>query len=301
MKTNRWILNIVILVLGVNNIIHPVSAQEDEVSFGVRAVLPKNQANDGVTYFDIEMEPGQEQELEVVISNSSDEAIEVAVSSNTATTNQNGVISYDGSITKRSETMEHEFTEISKVKENPIEVPANSEKSVYVEVAAPEESFDGQILGGLHFLLINDEDSSSEGVSISNQFAYVIGVNITEKGNDAEVTPEVEIVGVTPGLVDYQRGLMAVFSNNAPILVSKLEFVGAVYRQGEDVALHTREIPIFSIAPNSQFGVPLYYEGNLPLDPGDYVYKAEFKNDENNWHFEQEFAVEEDEVLESIE
>lgn len=301
MKTNRWILTIVILVIGISGLIQPVSAQDNDVSFGVRAILPENQANDGVTYFDIEMKPGQVQELEVVISNTSDEPIKVAVSSNTATTNQNGVISYDGSITDRSETMEHDFTEISKVEESPVEVPANSEESIFVEVTAPEESFDGQILGGLHFLLINEEDVGSEGVSISNQFAYVIGVNIIEEGNDFKVLPEVELVGVTSGLVDHQRGLMAVFSNNAPILVSKLEFVGGVYRQGEDEALQTRELPIFSMAPNSYFGVPLYFEGNQPLEPGGYIYKAVFKNDDYSWEFEQEFVIEEDEVYESIE
>lgn len=67
-----------------------------------------------MTYFDIAMDKGQEQSLEVMVFNSSDQEIKVSVATNFAATNGNGLITYDGSIEQYDQSMQFLFSEIAK-------------------------------------------------------------------------------------------------------------------------------------------------------------------------------------------
>lgn len=71
-----------------------VSAEENPSNVAISAVIPDNQIDKNKTYFDLLMTPGEEQELEVVLTNSSDEAITMESSVNSAITNDNGVVDY---------------------------------------------------------------------------------------------------------------------------------------------------------------------------------------------------------------
>lgn len=278
--------------------VRSVSAEEEpeseSVPFAVQANLPENQVNSGVTYFDIEMELGQEQELEVVVYNSSDEAIKVAVSSNTAVTNSNGVITYDGSIQEFDDSMKYSFHEISEVEEELIEVAPQSEKVASITVKAPVESFDGRILGGLHFQLINDEEEAPKGVSLQNQYAYVIGVNITETGNSNEVAPELTLGKVYPDLVNHRTSIQTTFTNPTPVLISDLTFEGQIYsNDDEENPLYSRSVDSFSVAPNNVFHFPISLD-NERLEPGEYIFKGSAQNKEQAWEFEDTFTIEEE-------
>lgn len=62
-------------------------AQEDAaVSFSISAIIPDNQIDKDLSYFDLLMEPEKEQTIQVVISNSSDETIIAKTQINAATT-----------------------------------------------------------------------------------------------------------------------------------------------------------------------------------------------------------------------
>lgn len=160
-----------------------IESNDNLVSFSVRAVLPENQISDA-SFFEIEMETGQVQELEVVISNSSEEEINVAIETHAGATNSNGIITYDGSLDRFSEAMEYSFSDIAEAVEATVTVPAQKEVVAKIRVVAPDESFDGQILGGIQFKLSDDSEEESDDISIQQEFAYIIGVNIVEKDND---------------------------------------------------------------------------------------------------------------------
>ncbi len=69
-------------------------ANTEEADFTVQAVLPENQVNQNVSYFDLLMEPGDKQTLEVVLTNKTDKPVDVQVEAITASTNRNGIIDY---------------------------------------------------------------------------------------------------------------------------------------------------------------------------------------------------------------
>lgn len=247
-----------------------------------------------MTYFDIEMEQGQEQELEVVVYNSSNENITVEVSNTPAITNSNGLIVYDGlpEDEELHESMTHPFSEISTIESPTIEVTAGEQETVIITVQSPEEAFDGVILGGLYFSLEPEEAEDEETVMIQNRYSYALAAQITEAGNDNEVEANIELLNVDAGVINYRNGLQTEFVNTVPMIVG-LDIEGSVHEAGEEKALYTRTEEEFVVAPNSKFKYPVMYD-NQRLEPGDYIFKATASDGDQSWEFEEEFEVTEE-------
>lgn len=170
-----------------------VSAENsgDRVPYSVQAILPENQVDSSVSYFDLAVEPGSSQSLEVEVYNSSNEELTIFVDTNFGATNANGVVTYDGSIEEFDESMELPFNEISNVYEEEMTIDPNSSSRAIVDIEIPEEGFDGQIVGGIHFLLEPDQvDETDSAIGFENAFAYVVGVNLTQAEIDEELLDE---------------------------------------------------------------------------------------------------------------
>lgn len=72
-----------------------ISKAEDSAGdFGIKPVFPENQIDKAIGYFDLLVAPEQNQTLEVIISNSSDEERTFEVSVNPAVTSDGGTIDY---------------------------------------------------------------------------------------------------------------------------------------------------------------------------------------------------------------
>lgn len=295
----KILLNLV-LFISVLPLTLTVYANENQVPYSVKAVLPENQINDDVSYFDIGMNTEEGLTLEVIIQNYSAEEITINITNNTATTNSNGLITYDGVDAEPHSSMNYPFNELSTLSSDEVKVPAESEKSVTLNVKAPEESFDGIILGGIQFTLEPEKAEQNEGVTIQNRFSYVIGVQIQENENNNEVEPELILEGVNPGIINHRTGLQTEFANTTPVIINDVIFEGEVYKENSEEPLFTRKVEDFSIAPNSKFNFPVMYD-NKELEPGTYVFKGTATNDDNSWEFDQEFEVSEDKADEANE
>lgn len=271
-----------------------MQANDGVVPYSVQGVIPENQVNTDVSYFDIEMEQNQVQELEVIVYNSSDEDITVEVDNNSAVTNSNGLIVYDGlpEGEELHESMTHPFSEISSIESPTVDVAAGEKETVIVTVQAPDEEFDGVILGGLYFSLEPEESEDAESVTIQNRYSYALAIQITEAGNDNAIEPSIEMLEVNPGIINYRTGLQTEFVNTSPMIVG-LEIEGSVYEAGEEEPLYTRTEEDFTVAPNSKFKFPVMYD-NQRLEPGDYVFRANASNGDESWEFEEEFEVTEE-------
>lgn len=69
-------------------------AKHSAGDFGIKPVFPENQIDKAIGYFDLLVAPEQNQTLEVIISNSSDEERTFEVSVNPAVTSDGGTIDY---------------------------------------------------------------------------------------------------------------------------------------------------------------------------------------------------------------
>lgn len=260
------------------------------VSFAVQAVLPDNQVEGKATYFDIEVEPKQEQTLEVILTNEAEHEIQVAVSLNQAATNANGVVTYDGSQENFEADLKYPIGEIAHLSSEIITIPAASQETVSISLVAPAEPFDGQILAGVHFLLLANEAEEAAGTSIQNMFAYEIGLRIVSTESDKLVEPVLELRDIELAEINFRRGLQTTFANTAPVFISKLKYEGAVYAKDSDQAIFSRQLDSLGIAPNNQFNLPITFD-HRDLEAGDYVFKATISNEDHQWAFEKAFEV----------
>ena len=122
----KILLNLVLFIL-VSPLTLTVYANEDQVPYSVKAVLPENQINDDVSYFDIGMNTEEELNLEVIIQNYSAEEITINITNNTATTNSNGLITYDGVDAEPHSSMNYTFNELSTLSSDEVKVGVSTE------------------------------------------------------------------------------------------------------------------------------------------------------------------------------
>lgn len=315
MKQFLLILAVITNIFSFRSTTVQATSSDDRVPYSVRARLPENQDNAQVSYFDLKVVPGANQTLEVEVFNSSDEEITVVVDTNFGATNTNGLVTYDGSIEDYDETMAYSFNDISQVYEQEITIPANDSELALVDLFIPEEGFDGQILGGIHFVLDREDDQTDAAVGFVNQYAYVIGVNLEQvqpEHIDSEenpelvaklqvldnapveaIDPELDLNYVRAELINYRTGINAVFSNKTPVLINNLNFQAWITEVGDEEVLYERTVENFSVGPNNIFHFPISLN-NAPLDPGDYTFYALAENETDTFEFSQDFTITEE-------
>ncbi|WP_208560007.1 DUF916 and DUF3324 domain-containing protein [Marinilactibacillus kalidii] len=288
----RWLLLLVVIsLIGSTKVVFA----EEGVAFSVRAVLPDNQRDLNQSYFDLRIEPRQVQEIETQIENSSDEEIVVEVQLNDATTNSNGVIVYDDP--EAIAEGEHPLTSIAELNEKEIAIKPGETASVFTNIKAPEQSFDGVILGGIRFQEKKPATvEGNEGVAIINDYAYIIGLQLSE--NDNEIQPSVELKSIEPGLSNYRTAVIAHLQNVEPMILKDLMVSAEVYKG--DTLVHSVEQEDVRIAPETSMPIVIDWEDKA-IEAGDYRMVISAKNDSDEWTFDEDFTIsseQEDEVNE---
>lgn len=167
-------------------------------------------------------------------------------------------------------------------------IPAGKSVSVFASLQVPEEAFEGVLLGGLHFEKVTEEEKSSEGVNIQNKYAYVIGVQLTEK--EAKVLPKLQLNEVIPTLVNYRTAVIANIQNSAPTIVSGLTIQAQVYKDGATEPIKSGHYEDFKMAPNSNMDVVINWE-NQALEAGDYRLELQANNQEDEWKWSKPFTI----------
>lgn len=263
-------------------------AKADTGGYAVKAVLPENQMNENVSYFDLMVAPGQSQTLCVVIKNKQNEEIKVAVEANTAFSNSNGLIEYSYT-DARDASLKVDFAKIVVPVETVVTVPAGGEAIAEFLLTVPEEPFEGDMLGGFMFTKL-DQGNNAEGmgVSIQNIFQYVIGVRLRE--SDQAVTPAFELVGAEEDAVKTQS-LLIHLRNPQPIIASGMKLDVHIYPEDGSEAAYTFEGGHIAMAPNSAMAYNLRLGFEDKLESGAYRVSVTLRFKEDTWHFETPLAV----------
>ncbi|MBF2361878.1 DUF916 and DUF3324 domain-containing protein [Listeria marthii] len=272
-----------------------VDATENS-SFSVKAILPDNQAS-SVTYFDLQMKPKQKQTLKVEITNHSKKEITVNCVANTAITNEMGYVDYSIPNTKPDKTLKYPFADIAKESASEVTLEPNETKTWTVTIQMPAENYDGIILGGLHFKEKKAEDKEKDAdkndVQIKNEYAYVIGVKLTEK--TTVVKPELELNQIKPATRNYRNVVEMNLQNTKATLVGGLAVDAKIYKQGSEEVLHEAKRTDLSMAPNSNFNYSVDWE-NQELKPGKYKLHLIARNADDKWEWTEEFTITSDEA-----
>lgn len=291
LKLQKYILIFSVILLTFTFIPFSVNASESDVGFSVRAIIPKNQIDPMKSYFDLKMKPGQKQVIKIQVFNSSTQEETIEMDVTFATTNGNGLIDYSETDSKRKdESLTFPLTEIAKTENREIVIPAGKSKIVPVTISLPKQKFDGVILGAAHFKkkLKETNKNSTSGVEIKNQFAYVVGIKLTE--TTEEVFPDLHLKYIKPKLINYRTAVVANIQNSEAVIVEDMDVTAEIYKKGSTTLLYSTDKKELNMAPNSNFEYPIDLK-NDPLKPGTYRLKMKAIIGTQIWEWDEDFTI----------
>ncbi len=268
---------------------------DDNLAVSVNAVLPENQKNKDVTYYDLRMKPNQKQELDFELHNSSNKDQKVLLQINNATTNDVGGIDYSdrGGKVKRDESLKVALTDVAEVPKE-VTVKAKSTKVIKIKLTMPKEEFKGEILGGIRVTSpdedLKKEDTQKGGMQIKNKVAYTVGISLTE--SDKKMNADLKLLKVFPGQTAGRNVIKAKVQNTAPTILEEIKYEASITQKGKTEVLHKTSAEQYRFAPNSNFNFDIDWE-NKPFEAGSYTLKMKVESKETGqkWDWNKDFAI----------
>ena len=261
------------------------------VYFSVSSVIPKNQINKNLSYFDLKVAPSSSQELKVKIFNNKDHEIKVKAMVTPATTCRNGFISYTN-LTNYDESLRHPLSDILKLDQSEYVVPAGDFATATALLSMPAESYDGIILGGLVFTKADDSFKTAEksqmAAQIENEYQYVVGVMLSE--NDNKVIANMNLKYIKSTLVNYHTGLAVNLQNDTSVIIPNLKISGTVYKKGSSEIYKSAEKENVKMAPNSNFDFMVDWK-NHKFEAGEYRIHVVAQNEEYFCEWDENFVI----------
>ncbi|AQP53422.1 cell surface protein [Vagococcus penaei] len=280
-----------------------------EFNFAVHPVIPTNQVDKNKTYFDLKMDPGQKQTVDVQLKNDTDKEIIVEATIDSATTNLNGVVEYGQNQIKPDDSLKYNIADYAKITKD-IKIPAKDVIKVPVELTMPTDKYDGVMAGGITFKEKKTDDSpqsKDKGLAIKNEYSYVIALLMRQNENTVE--PDLKLLNASAGQVNARNVINVQLQNPVARYINQLKLTGEIIKKGDDKVKYIIDAESLQMAPNSSFNYPVSLDGKR-LEPGDYQLKltaygnksadgknkvANAKGEElkflNKWDFEKEFSI----------
>ena len=270
----------------------PVFASASAVSpeFSVIPELPDNQRQNGNTFFDLLVHPGQRQTLFINIINLAPEDIVVLVEAVTASTGSNGNINYSETADIMDPSLKFPFHELASLQNQRETIPAHQEKSIPISLSIPDEPFDGMLLGSIRVLKEITEEERQAGGMILNQYAYVIAVRLVQDENAENIPPDFTFGGVSTQLINHRASIVANIHNTAPKLIKGADISAQISQAGADAPLFELSMPA-EFAPNSILPLVFTDMDGRGLIPGDYNATVRLQYEGRIWDFEESFTI----------
>ena len=271
-------------------------ASEESLNFFVTPEFPKSQIEDSNSYFDLNLNPGETDVLSLKLTNSSDDPISIQITPHTAYTNVYGVVEYGKDAHAPDSSLIYSLDGLIELIDT-IELAGNETRLIEVPIHMPEEAFEGFLAGGLRITEVKEDQeettSSEEGVAIKNEFAYVVGVVVSNSRDS--VQPDLDLLDVFADQLNYRNVISATIQNFTPTFVNRMAVEATVQRVGEDDVLYEASEEMMQMAPNSNFDFPISLEGDR-FQSGDYVLNLKATSGEEEWSWERTFTIEADEA-----
>ncbi|MGE7917212.1 DUF916 and DUF3324 domain-containing protein [Lysinibacillus xylanilyticus] len=267
-----------------------------EFNFGVYTVIPDNQIDKQKSYFNLKMEPNQKQTLTIQLKNDTGEDVVIEPIIHSATTNINGVVEYGPTSAERDSSLPYELGDLIQT-EKEITIPAKGSKDLQLNVTMPEEEFDGILAGGITLeekkTTSKNTEETTQGVSIENRYAYVVGITLQE--TNEIVKQDLQLHDIKAGQVNARNVINATLQNPTATYLNRFEVDAEVTKKGKTEVLYKSEKQDMQMAPNSNFEYPISLNGEK-FKSGTYTLQVKAKSSEESWEFEKDFTIKGEEV-----
>lgn len=265
---------------------------DSEVGFHIKAIIPENQADKKLTYFDLQLEPGQKQTIKFLIENTSNEESTYQVAVNQAYTNDQGFIDYTQPTDEPDIPEEFQIDNIAKVPES-ITLAGGKSQEVSVDLTMPEKEFDGQILAAIHVMKVGQAEQEGQ---IVNNYGYVLGLKLTNNTN--EVQRKVELEGVEPAISFGKTSVVATLKNPTMEAIGHLKYNAEVKDAAGETVKEVSYDKEMQMAPLSTYRFAIDWD-NERLEAGDYsLHLAVADAKDNEWVFDRDFTISESDAKE---
>ena len=272
MKRPSKISLIMLLVVAICLVFErPVKASD--FNFTVETTTPDNQINSDVTWFNLLVEPGEVQTLELYLRNHMDEDIVIAIDIAAATTNLGGVVEYrTRDDIDRDATLVHDLADLITFPDE-VEIPVGESVTLELELSIPAEDFEGMIAGGVTLSMQDleaDEDEAYGATRIRNRFAYEIA--ITLQISEDMPLPNFEVGEAWADYLNARNVIFVNIQNTEATFVTWVSLTGRVYPRGGTTWLWS-EVTVpqsMMFAPNSNMDFPIHLNAVL-MEAGDYT------------------------------
>ncbi|MSD83851.1 DUF3324 domain-containing protein [Lactobacillus curvatus] len=297
MQLRKWITGLALGVFGwllLANI-QPVSAAQEHIDFEVEKIKSNRQVNQENRFFDLGIEPGKRETIQVLIHNFSDKSIKVHSEIDNSLTQQGGGIIYrptkDGIVRATS----HTLMDVAKVHraDRLIALGPDEVKKVSVTIAMPDEQTKGMIYGAWHFIEYGQKEANNHS-SISGNYAYNMGIVL--RGKPYEIYPELKYQGVNPTVRNGHPALGIQLNNVKAMAIKDAKVKAVVYKEGFFKDKRVYETDSVDIAPNSQWIVPISWAFDR-LKSGRYNIAISVKGNSYwnqlpmSWHFKKKITI----------
>lgn len=265
-----------------------ISEQIDKFSYEV--LFPDNQKNSNTGYYDLLMQPGEKQTLQLRLTNQSEKPLKVETRVNSAKTNGNGVIEYGTNELKPDASLVYNLEELMTGPQEVI-LPANSSKIIEFKVALPTTPFEGYLAGGIQLKPMTETDTEQqEQAIVINKLAYLVGVLISES-DVKKVMPELKLNNVSLKLKDGDYNLFVNLSNVKPVFVEKMAVEIKIKEINQKIPLLEFEQKDMRMAPNSMINIPISLH-NQEISSGEYTAEIHITEETGrNWTWVKNFTL----------
>lgn len=271
-------------------------ATDGTLNFYVTPVFPESQIEGSDSYFDLNLAPGETERLSLRLQNASNETIYIEVTPHTAYTNVHGVVEYGKDATEPDNSLSHALDEMIEHPEM-IELQGNESKEIDLILHMPDTSFQGVLAGGLRIIEVKEDQeesvSSEEGVAIENEFAYVIGIVVSNSRDS--VKQDIALLDVFADQLNYRNVISATIQNFTSTFVNRMTIEATVQKADENEILYEAREEMMQMAPNSHFHFPISLEGDR-FQSGEYVLNLTATSGEDQWSWTQTFTIEAEEA-----
>lgn len=279
-------------------IIFPVisNAEENSLNFYVTPIYPDSQVDETKGYFDLNLNKGDQEVLALTLQNATNQEIQIEITAHTAYTNVQGVVEYGKDDEVTDTTLSYSLNELITTPEV-ITLKGNETQTIEAILNMPNESFEGILAGGLKIREIPKESETdtktSEGLSITNEFSYVIGVVVSNERST--VIPNLELLDVFADQLNYRNVISATIQNFMPTFVNRLSVEATVHKKGDDTLLYEASQEQMQMAPNSHFDFPISLNGDR-FTSGTYILNLTAHSGDETWTWTKEFTIDGDEA-----
>lgn len=290
MKKYTKLIIFMVALVTTNTFLMP-KVDASELDFSVEPIIPENQRDQKKTYFDLKMEAGTSQTIEINLRNDTKNDVIIQPRVNSALTNIKGVVEYGELPEKQDSTLIHNLNELVSVVDE-VTVPAESHVRLPLTINMPKEEFDGILAGGITLqekqVGTDENKKDAQGLSIQNRYAYVVALVLNE--NDSEIVPELELNEIFAAQVNARNVINANLQNITAMYVNQLSVDAKITRQGQSEVLYKSSSEGMQMAPNSNFNYPIALDG-AKLEAGKYTLEMTAESKGKTWHWKENFTI----------